>query len=144
MQNTKVKELMTKNPIIISPDATLRYAAETMKDIDCGFLPIGSKDKLKGIITDRDIITRGIATGADPELDTVQDYMTFDAFGCNEEDFLEDAADKMRQHKVGRLIVKNDRGDVTGILSFGGILRKNADAQEVANVVKRATRKAVA
>lgn len=142
MQNTKVKALMTEHPVLIKPDITLDEAARKMKDVDCGVLPVGTKDKLQGIITDRDIVIRALAKGKDPAKEKVKDYMTAKVYACNEDDFLEDAADKMRDHKVSRLVVKNHEGKVTGILSFGGILRKNADADEVANVVKHATRRA--
>lgn len=144
MQNTKVKELMTSDPVLITPDASLKDAAAKMENVDCGVLPVGTKDRLDGIITDRDIVIRAIAKGKDPAKEKVRDYMTGKVYACNEEDYLEDAADKMREHKVSRLVVKNKQGKVTGILSFGGILRKNADADEVANVVKHATHRAAA
>jgi CBS domain-containing protein len=138
MHNTQVKELMTEKPTIISKKATLQDAAEMMEAIDCGFLPVGTADRLEGIITDRDIVIRAIAKGKSPSEELVKDYMTVAAYGCNEDDFLEDAADKMKEHKISRLVVRNHQGNVTGVLSFGGILRKNADADEVANVVKHA------
>ncbi len=144
MHNTKVKELMTEYPVLIDTDTSLQDAAQTMKDIDCGILPVGSRTKLDGIITDRDIVIRAVSEGKDPSKERVGDYMTIKVFGCNEDDFLEDAADKMRDHKVSRLVVLDHAGQVTGVLSFGGILRKNADAEEVANVVKHATHKAAA
>lgn len=142
MHNTKVKDLMTSDPILITSESSLKEAAAKMKDVDCGVLPVGTKDKVEGIITDRDIVIRAIAKGKDPAKEKVKDYMTAKVYACNEDDYLEDAADKMREHKVSRLIVRNKQGKVAGILSFGGILRKNADADEVANVVKHATRKA--
>ena len=144
MHNTKVKELMSEYPILVDADTTLQDAAQTMKDIDCGILPVGSKSKLDGIITDRDIVIRAISEGKDPAMEKVGDYMTGQVYGCSEDDFLEDAADKMRDHKVSRLVVRDHKAQVSGILSFGGILRKNADAEEVANVVKHAIHKAAA
>lgn len=142
MQNTKVKDLMACDPVIIPADASLEQAAKEMQIVECGVLPVGTKDKLQGIITDRDIVIRAIAKGKDPSKAKVKDYMTTQVFGCNEDDYLEDAADKMRQHKVSRLVVRNKAGKLTGILSFGGILRKNANAEEVVNVVKHATDRA--
>lgn len=144
MQNTQVKELMTEDPVFVSMDDTLQKAAEKMEKNDCGFLPVGTKDNVEGVITDRDIVTRAIAKGKDPSKEKVKDYKTDLAYACNENDYLEDAADKMHDHKVSRLLVRNGQGKVVGILSFGGILRKNADADEVANVVKHATHRAVA
>ena len=144
MNNTQVKDLMTEEPALISKNATLQEAAEMMDAVDCGFLPVGTADKLEGIITDRDIIIRALAQGKTPSEEIVKDYMTVAAYGCNEDDFLEDAANKMREHKISRHVVRNHEGMVTGVLSFGGILRKNADADEVANVVKHAIQKSVA
>jgi CBS domain-containing protein len=144
MQNTKVKDLMTYDPVFAAPDDTLRQAAAKMKDVECGILPVGTKDKLQGIITDRDIVIRAIAKGKDPAKEKVKDYMSPQVYACNEEDYLEDAADKMRQNEVSRLVVKTKTGKISGILSFGGILRKNANAEEVANVVKHATHRAAA
>jgi predicted transcriptional regulator len=144
MKNRKVKELMTSQPCTVAPDATLQEAARIMANVDCGFLPVCSKENVIGIITDRDIIIRAISRGKDPQKEKVLNYMTNECFGCHENDYLEDAAQKMHDHKVSRLIVRDHKGQVCGVLSFGGILRKNADAKEVTNIVKHATRREVA
>ena len=138
MKNTKVKDLMTDHPVFVSADATLQEAAEKMKAVDCGVLPVGTHRQVEGIITDRDLVIRAISKGKDPRTEKIAHYITKHAYGCNEEDFLEDAADKMREHKVSRLLVRNKQGDVSGILSFGCILRQDARAEDVANVVKHA------
>lgn len=138
MHNTKVKDIMTANPVIIAPGTTLLEAAKKMKEIECGILPVGTNDKIVGMITDRDIVIRALAEEKDPAKEKVENHMTETAYACNEEDFLEDAADKMRTHKVSRLVVKNKQGQVTGILSFGGILRKHASSEEIANIIKHA------
>ncbi|MGZ9097513.1 MAG: CBS domain-containing protein [Micavibrio sp.] len=140
MKTIIVKDLMTPNPVLIDPDATLQEAAESMKSVDCGMLPVGVKDNLEGVITDRDIIIRALAEGKSSAQAKVRDFMTVKVYACNENDTLDAAADKMRTHKVGRLVVKDNSGKVTGVLSFGGILRKEADAMEISNVVKHATR----
>lgn len=135
---------MTKDPVIIPPDASLKQAAARMRDVDCGVLPVGRKDRLIGIITDRDIVVRAIAEGRDPAKEKVEDYMTDEVYACNEDDSLEQAADKMREHNVSRLIVEDRAGNTAGILSFGCILRKDTNAEEVANVVEHAVQKEVA
>jgi len=144
MHKTLVSELMTETVVRVGADDNLTTAAHKMKEADCGVLPVGSGDDLQGMITDRDIVIRALAEGKNPAEAKVGDYMTDKVYACNEEDFLEDAADKMRSHNVSRLIVRNHKGQVTGILSFGNILRKNADAEEVAKVVERAVYKVVA
>lgn len=144
MQSTKVSELMTEAPVFVKPEATLWEAAQKMKKINCGVLPVGTETKLEGIITDRDIVIRAIAEGKDPSKEAVRNYMTEKVYACHEGDYLEDAASKMREHKVSRLVVKNRIGKAVGILSFGGILRRNANAEEVVNVVKHAIHKTAA
>jgi len=140
----KVKDLMTPDPVLIEPSATLQEAAKKMKRINCGVLPVGTPKKLEGIITDRDIVTRAVSAGKDPAHEKVKTYMTSQVFACNEEDTLHDAAEKMKMHKVSRLVVKNHEGQVTGILSFGGILRQTATDIDVAGIVTRATSRLVA
>lgn len=138
MKKLFVRDVMTAHPALISPQATLQEAAARMKDVDCGILPVGTKNTIEGVITDRDIMMRAIAEGVDPGLAVVKSYMTTQVYGCHENDTLEDAAEKMRAHKVGRLVVKDSGGKAVGVLSFGGILRKQANADEVAGIVKHA------
>lgn len=136
--STQVKDIMRKNPVLISPNSTLQDAAKKMRDIECGVLPVGIEDKLEGIITDRDIVTRAVSRGKNIAKELVKDYMTPELYSCNETDTLEKAVDKMRTHKINRILVRDVAGKLTGILSFGGILRRNKDDKEVANVVKHA------
>ncbi len=135
---SKVKELMTSQPALISPTATLQQAAEKMAKANCGALPVGTTDQLRGIITDRDIVIRAIAKGKDPAEAKVANFMTEPVYTCLETDTVEDAATKMHEYKVSRLVVKNKEGKITGILSFGTIFRNDVSAQEVASIVKRA------
>jgi CBS domain-containing protein len=135
---TKAKDLMTPNPVMISPSATLQQAAKKMEAVQCGALPVGSENKLKGIITDRDIVLRAIAKGKDAAHEKVSDYMTAGVFTCNENDSLEDASEIMHAHRVSRLVVKDGEGKISGIISFGSILRNEASAIEIANIVKHA------
>lgn len=142
MKQTMVKELMTAYPVLIDPDASLQEAADKMREIDCGVLPVGTNKQLQGIITDRDIVVRAVARGQDIRKEKVRDYMTDEIFFCKEDDTLEQAADLMGKHKVSRLIVKDKAGTVTGILTFGCILREDSDMEEITSVVMHATQRA--
>lgn len=137
---TRVTDLMTENPTLISPDATLKEAAQAMRDIDCGVLPVGRGDQLKGMITDRDIVIRAVAKGKDISKERVKDYMTKKTCSCFELDTLEEAAEKMGKYGVSRLVVKDKADRVTGILSFGSMVRKDTDLDEVTRVVECAIR----
>lgn len=137
MKKTRAKELMTKNIATISPTATLREAAEKMRDVECGVLPVGTESKLEGILTDRDIVIRAAAEGKDLSQERVGEYMTPDVCTCEEQDTLETVADEMRKHKVSRIIVQDSTGRATGILTLGRILREDENAEEITAVVER-------
>jgi CBS domain-containing protein len=130
---------MHPNPIFIQPHETLREAARKMKEADCGILPVGSKGALEGIITDRDIVIRAIGDGVDPSKEIVASCMSEKTFSCNENDNLTDAAKMMRKNQVSRLVVKDSKGNISGILSFGSILRKDEDQEEISRVIATAT-----
>lgn len=134
---TKVKDLMKTNPMTISRDSTLKEAAKQMEELDCGALPVSDEDAeegstdAKGIITDRDIVLRAVAKGKDVAKEKVMDYMTSEVFFCNEDDTVEDAAKAMHEHHVNRLLVKDAGGKLCGILSFGCILRKSEQMDDI-------------
>jgi CBS domain-containing protein len=109
----RVKEVMTGHAEYIPTTTTLKEAAQKMRDLDCGFLPIGNsrQDKLHGVVTDRDLTVRGIAEGLDPLKATVDEIKTSRVLYCFEDDDIEDAAKRMRDQQVHRLIVLNNRQD---------------------------------
>ncbi len=142
MKSKQVKELMETELKLISPDATLAEAARKMKECGCGFLPVGSQDKPEGIITDRDIVIRSVAEGKDPSQVKVRDCMTDEVCCCRETDSLEDAAKKMSEKNVSRLVVRDKNDKISGVLTFGRILRTNDNKNETSSVVQNARRKA--
>jgi len=123
----QVRQAMTGKAEYISANTTLGQAAQKMRDLDVGFLPIGDKqeDKLRGVVTDRDITVRGIAAGKDPDKTTVSSVETDKVLYCFESDSLEEAATSMQNQKVYRLIVLNspDQKRLCGIVSLGDILQ---------------------
>ena len=135
MKNLIVKDLMVKNPALISQDDTLLDAAVKMKKIDCGVLPVGTKNKVIGIITDRDIVIRAVSQNKHPMLEKVGDHMTAKILFCKETDTIKQAASLMKKHGVSRLLVRNGNSSVTGILSFGRILREVDNVDEIAHVM---------
>jgi CBS domain-containing protein len=126
---TTVKDLMKANPSMITPDSTLKDAARKMASIDCGVLPVGAQYRVEGVITDRDIIIRAIAQGKDIEKEKVRDFMSTEVVSCSENDSLEEVANKMHENRVSRILVQNESGGLSGILSFGCILRKHNNRQ---------------
>lgn len=125
----QVKEIMSKKPDYIDPEFTLKDAADEMFKKDIGFLPIGDKekDRLIGVITDRDITLRGVAKGKDPKKTLVKDVMTRDVLYCFEDENIEKVADNMCKNQIRRLIVLNKDKRITGIISLGDLALKNKD-----------------
>lgn len=123
----QAKDLMSKNPEILSPEMTLKEAAEKMKKQDFGFLPIGENDRLIGAITDRDIVIRGVAAGKDPNKTIVRDIMTDKIHYCFENDSMEKIAEMMSKLQIRRVAVLNDSKRITGIISLGDVATKSKD-----------------
>src|SRR5258708_12545805 len=85
----RVSEAMTRDVYISSPDETIQSAALAMAGIDAGVVPVADKDRLVGMITDRDIAIRGVAEGKSPNT-KVRDVMTTDAKYCFDDQELEE------------------------------------------------------
>jgi CBS domain-containing protein len=116
----KVGEAMTKDVRVANPDDTIRKAARTMASIDAGVLPVGENDRLIGMITDRDIAIRGIASGKGPKA-KVRDVMTEDVKYCFDDQEIEEVTRNMADIQVRRLPVLNRDKRLVGILSLGDI-----------------------
>ena len=137
-----VKDLMTCDPEVISPDATVEGAAKRMQELNCGMILVGTEHNLDGVITDRDIIVRVIAEGKDPAEESVEDYISNPLYTCAETDTLEDAVTWMQKTQVSRLVVKDAKSKVVGVISFGDILRHYADNVEIIKAIKSVSKKA--
>ena len=133
---SKVKEIMTEKPILISPDTTVFDAAQKMKKTTCGCLPIGDGEKFFGMITARDIVVNVIADDKNPKKALVKDFMREADLFCYEDDTIEQASEIMHLHRVGCLTVKNKENLVTGWLSFVTILSNDASPDDIAKVIK--------
>jgi len=109
----------------ISPEINLKEAAQIMKDMDIGFLPVGENDRLVGMVTDRDIAIRAVAKGLDPNKTKIRDIMTKEVIYCFEDQPVEEAAAMMEEKQVRRLSVLNRNKRLVGICSLGDIAAIN-------------------
>jgi CBS domain-containing protein len=112
---------MTRNVEVISGDASLKEAATKMKAIDVGFIPVCDGDRLKGILTDRDITIRATADGRDPTKTKVADVMSTDIAYCLEDQEVDEAVSLMEARQIRRLPVLNLDKQLVGIVSLGDI-----------------------
>jgi CBS domain-containing protein len=123
----QVREIMTSNAETISSDANLMEAAQKMKMLEVGALPIWETDELVGIITDRDITVRAIAEGKDPSNTYVNEIMTREVLCCFEEDDIHEAAEMMEEKSIHRLIVLDSEGEAVGFVSLADFAVKSRD-----------------
>ena len=113
----KVHEMMTTDVCVVSPNNTLRDAAMLMEKMDIGSLPVGTNDRLVGIITDRDIVTRAVAKGLGADA-LVRDVMSADVKYCFEGEDVEQVAANMAELQMRRLPVVNREKRLVGIVSL--------------------------
>lgn len=116
----KVSEAMSRDVRITDPDQSIREAARTMAEIDCGFLPVGENDRLVGMITDRDIAIRAVAQGLGPDT-PVREVMTPEVKYCFDDEDIEHVAENMGDLQVRRLPVLSRDKRLVGVISLGDI-----------------------
>ena len=119
-----VKEAMHRGVDWVSPDTPVTELAKLMRDHDVGAIPIGENDRLVGMVTDRDIVCKGLAQDTfDARRATARDVMTAEIHCCREDDDLAKAVRHMEGLKVRRLPVINKSKRMVGILSLGDVSR---------------------
>lgn len=119
----KVKEAMHRGVEWVGPDTPIAEIARLMRDHDVGAIPIGEDDRLIGMVTDRDIVCKGIAGNGwfDAGKATARDVMTPGIHCCREDEDLAKAIRHMETLQVRRLPVISKSKRMVGILSLGDI-----------------------
>jgi CBS domain-containing protein len=116
----KVSEVMTRDVHVAAPDQTLAEAAAEMARADIGCLPVGQKDKLVGMITDRDIVVRAVARGLGAET-PVRDVMTESIKYCYDDQDVREVARNMAELGVRRLPVVDRDKRLVGFVALSNI-----------------------
>jgi len=133
--NQTVRDVMTHTVASCSPEMTLMDAAKLMNDLNIGDVVVMDDGKVRGIITDRDIVVRAVAKGIDPRTERIKDHMTTGIVAGRTDWDLDKAADTLAKHQIRRLpIVENDR--LVGIVSLGDVARYERDKKAVASSLK--------
>ena len=125
----QLKEIMTLDVTVIRPDLPLQTAAETMKTLDVGLLPVCDGDQLVGMLTDRDITVRAVAEGRDASKTPVRDVMTPEIIYCFEDQEVREAAELMEEWQIRRLPILNRDKQLVGIVSLGDLAVYTGDEQ---------------
>ena len=118
----KVKDVMHKGVDWVSPETPVSELAKLMCEHDIGAIPIGEYDRLIGMVTDRDIVCKGLAQdNSDSRRATARDVMTANIHCCREDEDLAKAVRHMEELKVRRLPVINKNKRMIGMLSLGDV-----------------------
>jgi CBS domain-containing protein len=119
--NKTAREVMTGDAECVSSESTIREAAKQLASLDVGALPIcGEDDRLKGMLTDRDIVVKVLAAGSDPDAVTAGELGEGKPVTIGADDSLEEAIVTMKQHAVRRLPVIDDHR-LVGVISQADI-----------------------
>jgi CBS domain-containing protein len=134
----KVRDAMTQNPTYVSPTQAITEAARIMRDEDVGSLPVVEGDRLTGMVTDRDIVVRGLADGRDASQLSVQDVASRDVQTVDAEESLDEALRVMATHQVRRVPVV-EGGRLVGVLAQADVAEHTKEKQtgEVVQEISR-------
>ena len=129
-----VSDVMTRNPRSLRPTSTIVLAAQVMEELNVGVIPVCEGDKLVGMVTDRDIVVRGVAESMDAGTATLADVMSTHVRTAREDDDVQETLATMGQNQIRRMPVVDAQGRLIGIVSLGDIAAKGPDGDvDVAN-----------
>ncbi|MBA2724983.1 MAG: CBS domain-containing protein [Actinobacteria bacterium] len=132
----QISEVMSKNPISVGVEATLTEAAQLMAANEIGDVLVTRGDgSLCGLVTDRDLVVKGLAVGSDPTSTKVESVCNHNPVTISSDQSAEDAVKVMREHNIRRLPVV-DGGDLVGILSLGDLAIEKDPESALADISK--------
>jgi CBS domain-containing protein len=117
----ELRDIMTRDVEVVDGNASLKEAATKMKKLDVGLIPVCDGDRLKGLLTDRDITIRATANGRDPSKTKVNEVMSTDIAYCLEDQEVDEAVILMEARQIRRLPILNQDKQLVGIVSLADI-----------------------
>lgn len=124
-----IQELMSSDPCSIDTDKSVAYAAKMLRDENVGLAPIVEGDKLVGTVTDRDIATRVVAEGKDPESTRVTEIASTDLVTIKPQQNLDEALRLMASRQVRRLPVVDEDGRLVGVVAQADVARQASESE---------------
>ncbi|MEU3404905.1 CBS domain-containing protein [Streptomyces sp. NPDC006670] len=118
----RVREVMTKNPVTVEKTTSLAEAARVMRDADIGDVLVVDAGRLRGILTDRDLVVRAMADDRDPSETPVQAVCTTDPVTVGPDDGVDEALALMRRKALRRLPVVTGDGGLVGVVTLGDLV----------------------
>ena len=135
----QLKDLMSRDVQIMSPDMTIEEAAKKMRDGDFGMMPVGEHDRMIGTISDRDIAIRAVAEGKDAGT-KVRDVMSNGITWAYEDNSVEEAAVIMSEHQVRRLPVLDRNKRLVGIVALGDFAVERSESRPAGEALSEISR----
>ncbi|HEY5610572.1 MAG TPA: CBS domain-containing protein [Thermoanaerobaculia bacterium] len=135
---TKCRDIMTKDPVVCTPNDTVDRVAQVMKWEDVGPVPIvddAVTRRLLGIVTDRDLALKIVAEGREPKRTRVEEVMTLNPVNCRPDDDIEEALEAMEKHQLRRLPIVDEENCLVGIIAQADVARK-LDSNDTADLVQ--------
>jgi CBS domain-containing protein len=137
----RVDDVMARNVQTIDSSMNLTQAAQRMRDANVGVLPVVDGGRLKGIVTDRDLVIRGMAAGVDPTSMRVADVATLSLIAARQDWPLQRAMDTMASHQIGRLPVIDEHDRVVGMLTLSSLALRSSQQHQALDTAKEVSRR---
>lgn len=122
-----VADVMTRGVRSMTPSDTVVKAAQAMDELNVGAIPVCDGDRLVGMVTDRDIVIRGVAQEADIKSCKLSDVMSGHVRTVRENDDVDDVLNEMAAAQIRRMPVVDAKDRLVGIVSLGDIAAKHGD-----------------
>ncbi|HZG18776.1 MAG TPA: CBS domain-containing protein [Herbaspirillum sp.] len=120
-----IADVMTRGAHTLSPDDSVIHAAQAMEALDVGALPVcDAQRQLVGLVTDRDIVLRAVASNRLTEAMPLTEVMSHDVLWCYEDEPVDDVLDDMVQRQIRRLPVMDRDKNLVGMVSLGDVAAK--------------------
>ena len=135
----KCHEVMTKNPVCCLPDDSVATTAELMKRENVGSIPVTENEqsqKLVGIVTDRDLALKVVASALDARSTKVEAVMTHKLVTCHADDDLQKALNAMAEHQLRRIPVVDDHNRIVGIIAQADVATRADQPEKTGEMVK--------
>ncbi len=127
---TAVSDVMTRGVRSMRPGDNLVQAAHALEELNVGALPLCDGDRLVGMVTDRDIVVRGVAQELDLRQCRLADIMSGHVRTAREDDDVQDVLREMSEAQIRRLPVVDARDCLVGMVSLGDIASKQPEGQQ--------------
>jgi predicted transcriptional regulator len=141
LRSKRVSDVMVKNVLTIEGSASLQEAAQRMREANVGVLPVVEAGRLRGLVTDRDLVIRGMARGMDAAQTPVRYVATEDLARARPEWTVDDAMQVMSDAQIGRLPVVDEDDRVLGIVTLSSLALRSRDEHDTLETAKEVSRR---